>query len=109
MKSIAVKKYLTGKRPPSAACGEGSIPHSYASNFALLYLFGPVMAATATENTAKPSPMAPLSLGFAEDAGHFGAAGWANSFGHATAIGFMNFSSELALGFALHAVRFACV
>jgi hypothetical protein len=50
-----------------------------------------------------------MSLGFAEDAGHFGAAGWANPFGHAAAIGFMNFSSELALGFALHAVRFACV
>ena len=61
MKSIAVKKYLTGNRPPSAACGEGSIPHSYGSNFARLYLFGPVMAAMATEKTAKPKPMAPMT------------------------------------------------
>jgi hypothetical protein len=44
MKSIAVKKYLTGKRPPCAADGDGSIPHSYASNFALLYRLGPVSA-----------------------------------------------------------------
>ena len=61
MKSIAVKKYLTGKRPPSAACGDGSMPHSYGSNFARLYLAGPVMAAIATENAAKPRPMAPMT------------------------------------------------
>jgi hypothetical protein len=50
-----------------------------------------------------------LSLCFAEDAGHLGAAGWANSFGHATAISFVYFTSELAFGFALYAVRFACI
>ena len=61
MNSIAVKKYLTGKRPPSAACGEGSIPHSYGSSFARLYLLGPVIAAIATEKTAKPRPMAPIT------------------------------------------------
>ena len=37
------------------------------------------------------------------------AAGWANSFGHATAISFVYFTSKLALGFALNAVRFACI
>ncbi|CAB4623479.1 unannotated protein [freshwater metagenome] len=61
MKSIAVKKYLTGKRPPCAADGDGSIPHSYASNFALLYRLGPVSAPAATEIMAKPKPIAPMT------------------------------------------------
>ncbi|CAB4836994.1 unannotated protein [freshwater metagenome] len=61
MNNIAVKKYLTGKRPPPAACGEGSIPHSYASTFALLYRFGPVTAAATIEIKPKPKPIAPIT------------------------------------------------
>ena len=61
IKSIAVKKYLIGKRPPPAACDDGSIQHSYASDFARLYLFGPVRAAAATEKIAKPKPIAPIA------------------------------------------------
>jgi len=49
---------LTGKRPPSRACGDGSIPHSYASCLARLYRAGPVTEAMPTEKAAKPNPMA---------------------------------------------------
>ena len=37
------------------------MPHSYASDFAQLYLFGPVSAAAATEKIAKPKPIAPIA------------------------------------------------
>ena len=57
---VPVDIYLPGC-PPCTADGDGSIPHSYASNFALLYRFGPVSAPAATEISAKPKPMAPIT------------------------------------------------
>ncbi|CAB4691523.1 unannotated protein [freshwater metagenome] len=52
---------MTGNLPPPAACGDGSIPHSYASDLARLYLFGPVSAAATIEKAANPKPIAPIA------------------------------------------------
>jgi len=50
-----------------------------------------------------------VRLSLTQDSGYLGAASWADALCETTAIGFFNVTGELALCFALHAVRLAGV